>query len=70
MKIEKQQMSTKRGKRMKGKYSGHKNNYMDNLSGKKWVKQAKIGGDDQKRMLKKNNWSLNNGRTATCYKNQ
>ena len=55
MKIEKQQMSTKRGKRMKGKYSGHKNNYMDNLSGKKWVKHAKIGGDDQKRMLKKNN---------------
>ena len=32
-------MSTKRGKRMKLKQSGHKNNYMDNLSGKltgKW----------------------------------
>ena len=32
-------MSTKRGKRMKGnKNTGHKNNYMDYLSGKKWVK--------------------------------
>ena len=26
--------STKRRRRMKGKHSGHKNNYMDNLSGK------------------------------------
>ena len=32
-------------KKTKGKYSGHKNNYMDNLSGKQWVKQVKIGGD-------------------------
>ena len=30
IKIEKHQMSTKKGKRMKGKHSGHKNNYMDN----------------------------------------
>ena len=30
---------------MKGKHSRHKNNYMDNLSGKQWVKQAKISGD-------------------------
>ena len=33
-------MSTKRGKRMKGKYSVHKNNDMDNLSGQIWVKQV------------------------------
>ena len=38
-------MSTKRGKRMKGKHSAHKNNYMDNLSGKQQVKQVKISGD-------------------------
>ena len=31
---------------MKGKHNGYKNNYMDNLSGKKWVKQVKIGGND------------------------
>ena len=48
-------MSTKRGKKMKGKHSGHKNNYMDNLSGKQWVKHAKIGGDDMKKVLRKNN---------------
>ena len=30
---------------MRRKHSGYKNNYMDNLSGKQWVKQAKIGGD-------------------------
>ena len=30
----KTQMNTKRGKRMKGKHSEHKNNCMDNLSGK------------------------------------
>ena len=30
---------------MKGKRSGHKSNYMDNLSVKKWVKQMNIGGD-------------------------
>ena len=30
----------KKRKRMKGKYSGQKNNYMDNLSGKLWVKQV------------------------------
>ena len=35
MKINKHQMSTKREKRIKGKHRGHKNNYMDNLSGKK-----------------------------------
>ena len=34
MKIEKHQMSTKRGKRMNGKHSEHKNNYIDNSSGK------------------------------------
>ena len=45
MKIEKHQVSTKRGKRMKGKHSGRKNNYMDNLLGKQRVKQVKIGGD-------------------------
>ena len=38
-------MSTKRGKIMKGKHSAHKNNYMDNLSGKQQVKQVKISGD-------------------------
>ena len=36
--IEKHQMSTKWRKRMKGKHSGHKNNYLDNLSGKQRVK--------------------------------
>ena len=46
MKIEKHQMSTKRGKRMKGKHSGCKNNSMDNLSGKQRVKKVKIEGDD------------------------
>ena len=38
-------MSTQSGIRMKGKHSGHKNNYMESLSGKHWVKQVKIGGD-------------------------
>ena len=38
-------MSIKRGKRMKGKHSGHKNNYMDNLSDKQWLNQVKIGGE-------------------------
>ena len=42
---DKQQMSAKRGKRMKGKYNGHKNNYIDDLSGKQRVKLVKIGGD-------------------------
>ena len=37
-------MSTKRGKRMKRKRSGRKDNYMNDLSGKKRVKQVKIGG--------------------------
>ena len=55
MKIEKHQMSTKRGQRMKGKHSRQKNNYMDNLSGKQWVKQVKISGMAKKRVLKKNN---------------
>ena len=32
-------------KEQKGKYSGHKNNCMENLSGKQCVKQVKIGGD-------------------------
>ena len=45
MKIEKHQMSTKRGKRIKLKQSGHKNNYMDNLSGKQRVNEVKVGGD-------------------------
>ena len=39
-------MSTKRGKRMQGKHSGHKNNGMDNLSGKQQAKQVKISGGD------------------------
>ena len=30
---------------MNGKHSGYKNNYMDKLSGKQWVKQKKIYGD-------------------------
>ena len=38
MKIEKRQMSTKKGKRMIGKHSGHKNNYLGDLSDKQWVK--------------------------------
>ena len=45
MNIEKARMSTKRGKIMKGKHSGHKNNYMDNSLCKHWVTQVKIGGD-------------------------
>ena len=45
MKIGKQQMSTKRGKRMKGKHKVHKNNYIEDLSGKQRVKLVKIGGD-------------------------
>ena len=40
----KHQMSTKRGKRIKGKHRGQKNNFMDNLSGEQWVKQVMIGG--------------------------
>ena len=44
---------------MKGKNRGHKNNYMDNLSGKQWAKQVKISED-----------GLNNGCTGTGYKNQ
>ena len=39
------QMSTKRGKRIKGKHSGHKNTYMVNVSSTRWVKQMKMGGD-------------------------
>ena len=35
----------KNRKKMKGKHSGHKNNYMDNLSGKQSVNEVKIGGD-------------------------
>ena len=42
--MEKHQMSTKRGKRTKGKRSGRKDNYMNDLSGKQRVKQVKIGG--------------------------
>ena len=38
MKIEKHQMSTKKGKRMIGKHSGHKNNYLGDLSDKQLVK--------------------------------
>ena len=30
---------------MKGKHSGHNNNYVDHLSGKQPVKQVKIGED-------------------------
>ena len=30
---------------MKGKPGGYKNIYMDNLSGKQWVKQVKIVGN-------------------------
>ena len=37
--------ATRRGKRMKEKHSGHKNNYMHNLSSKKLVNHVKIGGD-------------------------
>ena len=44
---------------MKGKNRGHKNNYMDNLSGKQWAKQVKISEN-----------GLNNGCTGTGYKNQ
>ena len=40
---------------MKGKHSGHKSNYMDNLSGKQWVKQVEIIGLAKKRVLNKNN---------------
>ena len=38
-------MSTKREKTIKGKHSGHKNNYISNSSGKQWVNQMKIGED-------------------------
>ena len=39
------QMSTKSGKRIKGKHSGHKNTSMVNLSSTWRVKQVKMGGD-------------------------
>ena len=45
MEIEKHQMSTKTGKRIKAKNSGHKNSYMDILSGTQKVKQVKIEGN-------------------------
>ena len=32
-------------RKKKGKHSEHINNYMDNLSGKQWVKQVKVGED-------------------------
>ena len=48
-KIEKHQMSTKREKRMKGKHSGHKNYYMDNLAGKQGVTQVETGGGGQEK---------------------
>ena len=47
-------MNTKTRKGMKGKHSEHKNNYMDNLSGK----QHEASGDWWgwlKRVVKKNN---------------
>ena len=45
MEIKKHQMSIKRGKMIKEKHSGCKNNYMGNFSGKQRAKQVKIGGD-------------------------
>ena len=42
---DKHQMSIKRGKIIKEKHSGCKNNYMDNFSGKQRAKQVKIGRD-------------------------
>ena len=60
----------KRKKWMKGKHSGHNNNYIDILSGKQWVKQVKIKGKAKKSVLQMNNWSLNNSNTWTGYKNQ
>ena len=39
MEIEKHQLSTKREKRIKGKHSGHKNNYIGNLSDK-WLRKG------------------------------
>ena len=57
-------MSTKRGKRMKGKHSGHENNYNDNLSGKQWDKQMKIGLDGY---LKRTTETLIIGCTGTGY---
>ena len=55
MKTEKHQLSTKREKRMNGKHSGYKNNYMDNLQGKERVKQVKLVEMVKKRVLKKSN---------------
>ena len=43
--IKNYQMSTKREKIIKGKHSGHKNNYIGNSSGKQRVKQMRIGKD-------------------------
>ena len=38
-------MSTKTGKRIKGKNRGHKNSDLENLSCRQLVRQVKIGGD-------------------------
>ena len=59
----------KKRKRMKEKHNVHKNNYMENWSAKQWVKKVKISGMGKKKVLEKNNWSLNNGRTRIGYKN-
>ena len=54
---------------MKETHNVHKNNYMENWSAKQWVKKVKISGMGKKKVLEKNNWSLNNGRTRIGYKN-
>ena len=35
-------MSIKRGKTIKGKHIGHKNNYMDNLLDKQWLRKRSL----------------------------
>ena len=44
-------MSIKRGKTIKGKHIGHKNNYKDNLLDKQWLNQVKIVGEGYEKGL-------------------
>ena len=57
-------------KKTKEKHSLHKNNYIHNSSGKQPVKQVMIGVMAKKRVLKNENWSLNNGCEVTGSKDQ
>lgn len=70
MKIGKHQISTKWEKKTKEKHRLHKNNYIHNSSGKQPVKEVMIDGMAKKRVLKKENWSLNNGCKVTGSEDQ